>query len=170
MSARNQDFKKLLVQGTKKLQKGRAQEAIPYLQQAHKLRPEDLDAAINLSGAFILTKRFQKAVSVLEPLSTKHPDQAMIWINLGAAYLGNPVLARDEDQRRAISAFEQALEIDPAAYSVAYNIGLIYRDRQEVKEAIDWLNQAIDHNPDDKDAHRLLKSLKQHSLACNMKE
>ncbi len=159
MESKNQDFKTLLAQGTKLLHQGQPSEALPHLQQAHKLRPDDVDAAINLSGAYIMTKRFKKAVDILEPITVNNPDHTMIWINLGAAYLGNPVLARDDDQLRAISAFEHALQIDPTAYSVAYNIGLIYRDRNEVDQAVYWFDQALKHNPQDLDALRLLEKL-----------
>ena len=147
------------LQGTALLRERRAIEAIPYLEEAYELQPDDVDVTINLSGAYILTKKFKKAVNILEPATNQAPDQAMVWINLGAAYLGNPVLAQDEDQKRAIAAFERALAINPAAHSVAYNIGLIYRDRREKGEAIYWLRQAVKHNPQDWDAKRLLDRL-----------
>lgn len=147
------------LQGTALLRERRTIEAIPYLEEAYELQPDDVDIAINLSGAYILTKNFKKAVNILESTANQAPGHAMVWTNLGAAYLGNPVLARDADQKRAIAAFERALEIDPAAYSVAYNIGLIYRDRREKGEAIYWMRQAVEHNPHDRDAKRLLDKL-----------
>ena len=159
MSSNIQNFNSLLSQGTILLHKGHPIEALPYLQKAYELEPNHIDAGINLSGAYILIKRFKKAVDVLEPLTAQYPNQSMLWINLGAAYLGNPVLAGMEDQVRAISAFEHALEIDPAAHSVAYNIGLIYRDRQDYENAVYWFNKAIDHDPNDQDARRLLEKL-----------
>ena len=106
-----------------------------------------------------MTKKFKKAEAILEPLSEQYPDHAKIWINLGAAYLGNPVLARSAEQERAIFAFEQALKVDPIAPSVAYNIGLVYRDRKDVDQAAYWFKQAIKHNPNDKDARSLLGRL-----------
>jgi len=159
MNMKNQDFTTLLSQGTRMLHQGQSNEAIPLLQKAHELNPDHVDAAINLSGAYILTKRFKKAAAILEPLSIQNPDHTMIWINLGAAYLGNPVLAQGEDQQRAISAFEHALQIDPLANSVAYNIGLIYRDRDDSDNAIYWFHQALKHNPQDRDARKLLEGL-----------
>jgi len=71
----------------------------------------------------------------------------MVWTNLGAAYLGNPILAKDEDQQRAIAAFKQALKLNPTAPNVAYNLGLIHRDRQEKDEALYWFRQAVKTNP-----------------------
>ena len=112
-----------------------------------------------MSGAFILTKKFKQAAKLLEGLRDKDPENAMIWTNLGAAYLGNPVLADDKMQLEAIAAFEQALALDPIAPNVAYNIGLIYRDRHEKETAIAWFERAIQANPKDKDARMLIKKL-----------
>lgn len=155
-----QKFEQLFEKGTRLLHQGQADDAVQLLEEAYKLRPNHTDAAINLSGAYILTKRFRKAVPVLEELTEREPDNAMVWTNLGAAYLGNPVLAQDEHQIKAIAAFEQALRIDPVAPNVAYNIGLIYRDRKEYEYAIYWFQQAIRANPADRDAHSLLAKLK----------
>ncbi len=156
---RSQEFEETFRQGTRLLHQGQSKEAIPYLEKAVALQPEDNDAAINLGGAYIMTKKFKKASAVLEPLSRQYPNNAKIWINLGAAYLGNPVLARDVEQEKAIFAFEQALKLDPIAPSVAYNIGLIYRDRKNKDQAIYWFGQAVKHNPKDQDARTLLRKL-----------
>lgn len=158
------DFEQLFRKGTALLHQGKVMEARPFLEQAHKLEPDHRDAALNLSGAYILTKKFRKAVALLEPLSEQYPDEAMIWTNLGAAYLGNPVLARDEEQQQAIAAFEKALAINPMAPNVAYNIGLIYRDRRETERAIVWFKKAIRTNPNDQDARNLLRSLENSEL------
>jgi tetratricopeptide (TPR) repeat protein len=159
MSEPNSSFDELFRQGTALLHGGRVNEALPLLQRACLLEPEHVDAGINLAGAYILSKQFKQATAILEPLRQTAPDNAMIWTNLGAAYLGNPVLATDEQQRQAIAAFEQALFLNPAAPSVAYNIGLIYRDRQETEQAIHWFRRAVQTNPRDKDARRILKRL-----------
>lgn len=152
-------FATLLQRGTELLQRGRVQQATSYLQQAHEQEPTNLDAALNLGGAYILRKKFRQAVVVLEPLTEAYPDNAMIWTNLGAAYLGNPILAKDENQLQAIAAFEKALAINPIAPNVAYNIGLIYRDRRDTEQAMHWFRKAIQANPQDKDARNYLAEL-----------
>lgn len=153
-------FRALFRRGTQLLQRGQAEKAVELLARAHQLNPEHVDAALNLSGAYILTKKFKQAIAVLFPFTESEPDHVMVWTNLGAAYLGNPVLARNEEQQRAISAFKRALEIDPAAPNVAYNLGLIYRDRQEIETAVYWFSQALQANPNDQDARRILQRLK----------
>ena len=152
-------FKRLLEQGTALLRAGKTAAALPLLEKAHQMAPDNTDAALNLSGAYILSKRFNAAVPILEKLARQEPENPMVWTNLGAAYLGNPVLAQDEDQMRAIEAFKQALTVDPLAPHAAYNVGLIYRDRQENEEAIRWFRRALQANPHDKDARRLIARL-----------
>lgn len=144
--------KHFLQQGTRALQKRQLQDAVALLEEAHDIAPEDVDVSLNLSGAYILTKKFKKAIPLLEVARQTQPDNPMIWTNLGAAYLGNPVLAQDEDQHNAIAAFERALELDPSAPNVAYNIGLIYRHRREYEHALRWFERAVETNPQDKDA------------------
>lgn len=156
---RDAEFATALRQGSALLHEGKAQEAVPFLERAHQIKPTDIDVGINLGGAYILTQKFKKAARILEPLSEREPNEAMVWVNLGAAYLGNPVLATDAQQQQALAAFKRALELNPAAPSVAYNIGLIYRDRQETAEAIHWFRQAVAHNPQDRDARRILQRL-----------
>lgn len=145
--------------GTALLKQGNASAALPYLKEAHTLDPDRFDAAFNLSGALILEGKFSKAVPILERLSEREPNNAMVWTNLGAAYLGNPVLAVSRHQQRAIDAFKRALQIDPEATSVAYNIGLIYRDRDEIEEALYWFREAVKADPRDQDARRILARL-----------
>ncbi|MCB9098405.1 MAG: tetratricopeptide repeat protein [Anaerolineales bacterium] len=153
------DFFELLELGTKALEQGQISAATQLLEQARKLEPDHPDLLLNLGGAYILSKKFKQAVEVLESLSDRQPSNPMVWTNLGAAYLGNPILATDEKQQRAIGAFKIAIALDPKAPNVAYNLGLIYRDRQENDEAIHWFNRALEANPNDKDARNYIKQL-----------
>lgn len=118
----------------------------------YELMPHDDDAALNLAASLIMTKKFKKAVEVLEPLAERTPDNAMLWTNLGAARLGNPVLAKRVEQEHAIDAFKNALGINPMAPHVAYNIGLIYKDMKDFGEALKWFKKARKTNPGDRDA------------------
>jgi tetratricopeptide (TPR) repeat protein len=155
----------LLADGTQALHKRDLATAVSLLEQAWQLDNENADAALNLGAAYILSNRFRKAVSILEPLSEDESRNPMVWTNLGAAYLGNPVLAGDENQARAIAAFERAFELNPATPNVAYNLGLIHRDRQDYDKALHWFTHAIQADPNDQDARRLVQRLKQRADA-----
>jgi tetratricopeptide (TPR) repeat protein len=151
--------RRLLNRGAKLLEQGKAAEAISYLEHAYQLDRSNVPTMINLGGAYIMAGRHQEAISLLETACDAEPHNAMIRINLGAAYLGNPVLATPEQQMQAITAFEKALELNPVAPNVHYNLGLIFVDRGESDLAIAAFRQAIHVNPLDRDARNWLRRL-----------
>lgn len=144
--------------GARLLQAGRAKDALPYLKRAYRLDPADVDAAINLGGAYVMLNRSRQAIPILEKAS-KRTKNSKAWTNLGAAYLGNPILATADQQKHAIAAFEEALQLDPAAPSVNYNLGLIRRDQGKLDLAIAQFRRAAAIDPTDQDARRLLVKL-----------
>jgi tetratricopeptide (TPR) repeat protein len=149
----------LLNRGAKLLTRGRAQAAIPHLERAYDLDDQNVPILINLGGAYIMAGRHREAIPLLEVARDAEPDNPMVWINLGAAYLGNPVLATSEQQMQAIRAFEQALELNPAAPSVHYNLGLIFVDRHDDDLALEAFRHAVKVNPLDRDARAWLRKL-----------
>jgi tetratricopeptide (TPR) repeat protein len=161
VTSNKESFKSFYREGARLLHRGEILRATEILQKAHRMRSDHPETAINLSGAYILSKKFREAANVLEPLSESVSDNEMVWINLGAAYLGNPVLATEENQQQAIKAFKRALDINPIAPSVAYNIALIYKDRRDTELAKHWFRQALEANPSDKDAQSQLSRLEQ---------
>jgi protein O-GlcNAc transferase len=155
----NKETRQLINQGAKLLEQGRAEEAIAPLERAYQLDASDVPTLINLGGAYIMAGQHKAAIPILEAARDAEPDNDMIWINLGAAYLGNPVLATGEQQMWAIEAFEKALELNPAAPNVHYNLGLIFIDRDEADLAIAAFRQAIKVNPLDRDARYWIRKL-----------
>ncbi len=151
--------RRLLNEGARLLESGKAKEAIPLLERAYQLDAGSVPVLINLGGAYIMAGRHREAIPLLETARDAEPDNAMIWTNLGAAYLGNPIVATPEQQMQAITAFETALQLDPAAPNVHYNLGLIFVDREESELAIAAFRQAKQVNPFDRDAQQWLGKL-----------
>lgn len=157
---------RLLNRGADHLRAGEPEKALPLLCRAHELLPEDAPTAINLAGAYILLGRYREAIPILEQALVHEPENEMVWTNLGAAYLGHPGTADEEQQRKAIEAFERAIEINPDVPNVHYNLGLIHRERGEVEQAMRRFRHALQANPDDRDARRALRRLRdQNDLA-----
>jgi tetratricopeptide (TPR) repeat protein len=157
----NQKFLDNYKQGTLALQQGAYSNAIKFLEKALEYQPDDLNTTLNLSSALILLKRFKKAVPLLESLTDDYQDNPMLWLNLGAAYLGNPILATAENQHKAISAFQMVLKINPKTRHAAYNIALVYRDQKNYREALQWFEQEAAGFPDDEDAQFYIEKMKE---------
>ena len=152
-------FEELFKSGTRLLHQGKTEAAIATLLKAYDLDQDHFDVSLNLAGAYILGGIFKSSIPLLEDLVKSGRGDEAVWTNLGAAYLGNPVLAKDTDRQKALKAYKSALEINPQAPYVAYNIALIHRDRKEYDLAAEWFRFAIRINPDDRDAQRLLEKI-----------
>jgi tetratricopeptide (TPR) repeat protein len=158
--SRTERVQRLMTEGTDLLAARRAAEAAVLLLKAWELDPENVDAAINLGGAYILQGRHRQAVPVLEKACELAPDNPMVWINLAAAHLGKLPFATRPMQDAAISAFEKALALDGRAPHVNYNLGLIYLDRNELEQAALHFYRALENDPNDRDAASWLEKLR----------
>lgn len=152
-----EEFQRALSEGAWLLRQNRPQEAQDRLLPLYEVAPTNPDVAINLGGAYILQGKWNKAEKVLSRAAQMHPDNVLIWINLGAAHLGRLELAGPQQQERAIRAYERALALDPQAPNVQYHLGLIYKDRGDLEHASAAFAQALAVNPNDADAEHWLK-------------
>ncbi len=153
---RQQQAVVLLNEGARLMHAQRFAEALPVLERAYQLTPDDPDVLVNLGGALIMTAKWSRAVALLERATRKHPRHDKLWLNLAAAYLGRLELSSRSRQDQAIAAYKRAIEINPVAPNAHYNIALIYAERKDWSRAIAWFEAALRANPADRDAARLL--------------
>jgi tetratricopeptide (TPR) repeat protein len=153
----SEEFRRALAEGGWLLRTDHPEQALEKLLPLYEQAPGNPDVAINLGGAYILLRKWNKAERVLSKAADLHPDNAMIWTNLGAAHLGDLELAGPQQQRRAIHAYERALNADPKAPNVHYHLGLIYRDQRNWERAAEYFAQALQVDPQDRDAQRWLE-------------
>jgi tetratricopeptide (TPR) repeat protein len=149
----------LVSEGAQLLAERRPGEAIIKLAEAYRLDPDNVAAAINLGGAYILQGKHTAAAPVLEAASRLEPSNVMIWTNLAAAYLGKLPFATAERQDKAISAYEQALSLDPGTPHVHYNLALIYLERGDLPRATQHFYAAMETDPTDRDARNYLDKI-----------
>ena len=131
-------------------------EAVTLLRPWHGRHPTHPDLAINLGGALILQRKWDMAVKALEPAAQAHTDNAMLWANLAAAYLGALETAGPKQQEQALAAYAQALAADPTAPNVHYHMGLIYVEQRAWDLAQNAFEQALAVHAHDRDAQRWL--------------
>ncbi|MEX1020828.1 MAG: tetratricopeptide repeat protein [Litorilinea sp.] len=146
------DFFDRLNESAQLLRQNRPGEAIEHLLELHGLAPDNADVAINLSGAYILQAKWNRAVSLLKKAVAHHPTNAMLWTNLGAAELGRLEFSGPVQQDKAIAAYQRALRVDPHAPNVHYHLGLIYKERGELNRAGAFFQRALEVNGGDQDA------------------
>lgn len=155
----SEEFVRVLNASARLLGQNRPGEAAEQLLPLHKAAPHNADVAINLGGAYILQRKWDRAVKVLRHALAANPANSMLWANLGAAELGNLETSGPKQQERAIEAYQNALAADPAAPNVHYHLGLIYVQRRELIRASAFFQRALEVNPEDRDARYWLDRL-----------
>ncbi len=164
------DQQNLINESAKLLRQNRPSEAVAILEPLHKQSPTNPDIAINLGGAYILQRKWDRAVRVLNKAAEAHPANAMLWVNLAAAHLGNIQTAGPRQQDRAIRAYERALKVAPDAPNVHYHLGLIYKERGDLKRAITFFQRALEVRATDDDARYWLDKLISLQAAAQQEE
>lgn len=153
------EFHRTLNESARLLGQNRPGEALKLLLPLFRVAPQHPDVLINLSGAYVLQRRWNKAVQVLTKAVEHHPDNPMLWMNLGAAELGRLETAGPRQQERAIAAYERALAVDAETPNAHYHLGLIYKERGELSRAAAFFQRALEVNPADQDARVWLDRL-----------
>ncbi|MEZ4862230.1 MAG: tetratricopeptide repeat protein [Caldilineaceae bacterium] len=153
------ELQRIINDSAKLLHQNRPGEAAALLEPLYKVAPTHPDLAINLGGAYILQRKWDRAVKVLAKAAEASPENAMLWTNLGAAHLGNLKTAGPKQQERAIRAYEKALQADPESPNVHYHLGLIYKERGELMRASAFFQRALEVRPSDRDARYWLDLL-----------
>src|SRR5205807_511234 len=70
------------------MQAGQVEQAVPLLEQAATLAPEDSAFTFNLGQAYLKTWRPADAVAAFETSAAIDPKRAETWLGLGTALLG----------------------------------------------------------------------------------
>lgn len=153
------EARRSLTESARLLSQGRPGEAETKLLALLEQYPDNPDIAINLGGAYILQRRWDKAAKALKKAVKAHADNVMLWTNLAAAELGVLETSGPQQQERAIAAYERALEIDARTPNVHYHLGLIYKERSEWTRATAMFQRALEVLPTDRDAQHWIERI-----------
>jgi len=133
-----------LIRGLIYKEQGLRGPAIQELQKALELRPDLVEARVQLSSYFLESGNAADAQQLLEPALKYDADNVVAHLNLGDAYR---LLGRPADAKREL---EWVKARDPSVAQVHYNLGLLYlftdnfpgvSPGQAADTAIDELNQ-----------------------------
>ena len=150
-----------LIRGLIYKEQGLRGPAIQELQKSLELRPDLVEARVQLSAYFLEAGNAADAQQLLEPALKFDADNVIAHLNLGDAYR---LLGRPADAKREL---EWVKARDPSVAQVHYNLGLLYlftdnfpgvTPGQAADTAIDELNQykkmkprVVGGTPDDTD-------------------
>ncbi|HEY3257175.1 MAG TPA: tetratricopeptide repeat protein [Polyangiaceae bacterium] len=133
-----------LIRGLIYKEQGLRGPAIQELQKALELRPDLVEARVQLSSYYLESGNAADAQQLLEPALKYDADNVVAHLNLGDAYR---LLGRPADAKREL---EWVKKRDPSVAQVHYNLGLLYlftdnfpgiSPGQAADTAIDELNQ-----------------------------
>jgi len=134
--------------------KGDLETAKSTLQKTLDKNPLDYKALTSLGAIYVIEKKYNIAIELLERAKMIYADFAPNHLNLGVAYLMN------KNPQDAQMELERAVALDRFNDNAHYYLGLAYREGKDLKKAEKELQQAISLNPDNEKARKALEDLR----------
>lgn len=149
MNSRKLSVNQALKLAVKIHKEGKLQEAGVIYRKILEKQPKNPDALHLLGVIAHQAGRYKDAVYYISKAVEIKKD-AVYYGNLGMAY---DALGKEEESTKS---FQKALEINPHygnAYLAHYNLGVYFKDRGEIKKALEHYDKAISLNKDFSEAH-----------------
>jgi len=127
--------------------RGQPTRAVPLLETAHRLRPEDITVRVNLAESLYRTGNALRARS-LATLEAARADRS-----LRLASLGGALAAEAEDHDAAIAFYRHVVGARPDDWSAWNNLGNVLEATGQTDAAIDALRRALALAPDSAPIH-----------------
>jgi tetratricopeptide (TPR) repeat protein len=103
--------------------------ALKHLTAGREIYPEDFNLLINEINIYLLSGEIEKAVDQLELAVEKDATNPTIFFAVGVAYdqlkSQRPEQA-DEYFKKAVKAYQAAIDLDPDYFDPVYNLGALY--------------------------------------------
>lgn len=119
---------------------GKHKTAIEVYNEAQKLNPDDWEILYNKGLCYMYLKQYENAI-----LSFQNANQIQrhdsTYMNLGK------VFTLQEDYKKAIDIYIEALEFSPDNAEILTTIGLLYLRLGENFRAFDFLGNSLTHDP-----------------------
>jgi putative PEP-CTERM system TPR-repeat lipoprotein len=122
---------------------GKPEQAIPELEKAKKLGTRSQSTDWLLINSYLKAKEFDRALTALQPLQEKEPQNAVLWNLAGLAYVGKG------QPDKAQAAFRKTLELAPGDPAATINLAQLALVQGKTDEARRYYRQGLEHHPDD---------------------
>jgi len=124
-------------------------KSIDFYRKAYKLNPKNEEVAIAYSKSLLELGKYNDAIPILEWLSSQHPRDLQIKLNLGDAYSG----AKKYD--KALVIFKQLAVSMPKYAPIYTRIAQAYQNLKQYNSAKKYYEKAIEVNPKSEPAYYL---------------
>ncbi|MEI0491595.1 tetratricopeptide repeat protein [Brachyspira intermedia] len=119
--------------------------AIKYFDEALDVQPNNSEALKYKAFCFVNTGNFNDAISGMNNIYKKFPDDPLLNYNLGRAYRGR------EDYKTAIRYYANSYKDKEYSVRSLYEMGLCYIKLENIESAIKTLEKAISYDSYDKE-------------------
>jgi tetratricopeptide (TPR) repeat protein len=143
--AQQQDPDRLLSEATQAQQRGDYQSAITEYRKYLELRPETVEARVNLGAALSHVGQFDEAIAMYKSVLPSLSDKRMVRFDLGLAYYKKGDFANAREQ---FSALHQAAPNNVKAAILLADSEVRLGDAESAASMLEPLEQANSRNPD----------------------
>jgi superkiller protein 3 len=137
--------------GTIYATKGMAEEAETQFKRALELHADDVLALFNMGRVHSDKRQFRESQKYYERLVEVTPDDPIAWYNLAGVYveLDNPEVSDYNTMDMAMQCYHRTLELDPKHLEASFKLMEIAFNHKKSDLAIQVLEDAVEHNPDE---------------------
>ncbi len=136
--------------GVAHAKRGHWGEAVPLLEKALTITPDDLEARMLLAETYSAANQYEKAYPHLEKALQASPNSGPVLRALGV------LCSRRQDFERAIEYLEKAVELDPDDARSFYRLGAACDNGKLYGKAVESFRNAIRLDPRFARAHQAL--------------
>ncbi len=124
---------------------GRNEDAIRILNKGLDIAP-DSNAWTNLGSAYMYAGKGEEAIAAMKKAAELEPHNHVMWRNLGDSYDQFPAHRAEARQayEKALDAAVAQLKVNPNDAEVLSGIALYYAHLGRTKDALDYINRALD--------------------------
>lgn len=138
--------------GEQYVEAAKFEEAVPEFERAIVIDSSKPDAYINLGYSLHMSGNEDRAIEVFEEALAKGSDNPTLKENLVSVYQAKAgALASSGDYASALLYFEKIQKIAPETPDINYNIGLMYYQDKQYREALRYFRDQLTVGGDDEE-------------------
>lgn len=138
--------------GEQYVEASKFEEAVPEFERAIVVDPSKSDAYINLGFSLHMSGNEDRAIEVFEEAIERGSDNPTLKENLVSVYQAKAgALASGQDYENALLYFERIQKVSPETPDINYNIGLMYYQMKEYRDALKYFRDQLAMTGDDEE-------------------